>query len=260
MMVDCLQPLTWQDRRMSERHPDHEFPATQWTLIRRLHSEDTKTAARALEEICRQYQYPLYCFIRRRDVSHHDAEDILQEFFTMLLRRDALLQAEAPKGRLRGYLSTALRRFLSNWRQQEHRRAGVTALAPDETLERRYAQESLSDADTPERLYDLKFTLVLVQAAVDALQRRYHADGKGPLFDALAPTLVCGGTLREESDNAARAASLELSEGAMRTAMTRLRTEFREAIRREVREIVDDPAEVDEELAALMACGQPVRA
>ena len=245
---------------MSEQFPHNEFPATQWTLIRRLHSEDAMTATRALEEICRQYRYPLYCFIRRREVGHHDAEDVLQEFFAMLLRRDVLMQAEAPKGRLRGYLSTALRRFLSNWRQQEHRRAGVIAMAPDETLERRYAQESLTDSDTPERLYDRKFTLVLVQTAVDALQRRYHADGRGRLFDALAPTVVGGGTLREETDNAARAASLGLSEGAMRTAMVRLRKEFRAEIRREVREIVEDPAEVDDELAALMACGQPLKA
>ena len=66
------------------------FPATQWTLIHRLRSSDAKVARRALDDLCAQYYYPLYCYIRRRGFDQHDAEDALQDFFSKLLRLDRI--------------------------------------------------------------------------------------------------------------------------------------------------------------------------
>ena len=37
------------------------FPATHWTLIHRLRSGDAVVARRALDDLCTQYHYPLYC-------------------------------------------------------------------------------------------------------------------------------------------------------------------------------------------------------
>ena len=54
---------------------DGHFPETRWSLIARLKSADEATARRALDELCAQYHYPLYCYLRRRGCGHHDAED-----------------------------------------------------------------------------------------------------------------------------------------------------------------------------------------
>ena len=65
---------------------DGQFPQTSWTLVRKLHDPDEQLSEQALEEICKQYQYPLYCYIRRRGLAHHDAQDALQDFFRKLIR------------------------------------------------------------------------------------------------------------------------------------------------------------------------------
>ena len=38
------------------------FPNTSWTLIERIKSPDDRTAATALDELCVQNHYPLYCY------------------------------------------------------------------------------------------------------------------------------------------------------------------------------------------------------
>lgn len=69
---------------------ESRFPTTEWTLISRLKSEDGATSARALDDLCRQYHYPLYCLIRSRGLAHHDAEDALHDFLAKLLRLESL--------------------------------------------------------------------------------------------------------------------------------------------------------------------------
>lgn len=62
-----------------------------------------------------QYHYPLYCYIRRRGFTHHDEQDVLEDFFAKLLRLYAMQRMTHEGGRLRGFLSTSLLRFLINW-------------------------------------------------------------------------------------------------------------------------------------------------
>ena len=100
---------------MTQRKGDGSFPTTQWSLIARLKSPDEATARRALDDLCTQYHFPLYCAIRHRGLAHHDAEDALHDFLAKLLRLDSFAGADAEKGRLRAFLGTALTRFLHNW-------------------------------------------------------------------------------------------------------------------------------------------------
>src|SRR5262245_18339200 len=78
-----------RSRGESEMMPDSTpgFPATHWSLIARVKSPDEGEASKALEELCAQYHYPLYCYLRRRGCDHHDSQDVLQDFFALLLRR-----------------------------------------------------------------------------------------------------------------------------------------------------------------------------
>ena len=88
---------------------DSTFPNTHWTLIARAKSGDDDDARRALNELCGQYQFPLYCFIRRSGLDHQDAEDALQDFFAKVFRLEAFEGAAEARG---GLLVTSLRRFL----------------------------------------------------------------------------------------------------------------------------------------------------
>lgn len=235
--------------------PDHQhaaFPATRWTLVERLHSPDEATARRALDDLCTQYHYPLYCYIRRRGFSHHDAQDALHDFLAKLLRTDAFARADASRGRLRAYLATALQHFLRDWRRQQLRQPSMPGLhLPGPDTEARYQREHFTDFDTPETVFDRKWGHELLARILATLADTYTAKGKAELFDTLRPVVLTGGSLRDH-DPAALAAALGLKENTLRVALSRLLREFRDHLRLEVLQTVASQAEVDAEISHLM--------
>lgn len=234
---------------------DGRFPTTHWTLIARLKSADAETARRALEDLCTQYHFPLYCVIRRKGLAHHDAEDALHDFLAKLLRLDAFAAAEADKGRLRAFLHTALSRFLANWhrdRAAQAREVSIDALPHGEEDERRYREERFPDHETPERLFDRQWARELLTRVLRQLEAQYVERGKGAIFTALAPVLQRGGSLREE-DAPALAAALGLSAGMLRTRLHRFLKEYRDLLEAEVFQTVGTREEVDAEIAHLQA-------
>lgn len=238
---------------------DSQFPSTHWTLIERVKSTDEAVVSKALEEICAQYHYPLYCYLRRRGCDHHDAQDVLHDFLNRLLCQRALERVEEDRGRLRGYLATAISRHLWNWQQSASRRMEATAehrtAFDSKQIEERYHREDFASGDTPDRIFERKWAIEMLHHTIGKLAERYHQKGKSALFAALRPALENGGSLRGEN-SPALAASIGLSEPALRTAMSRLLQEFRECLCGEIRQTVAEPHEVPDELSYLMALFQ----
>lgn len=237
---------------MSEAPPpaNHRFPTTRWTLVGRLHHQDQAVVRRALDELCAQYHYPLYCHIRRRGFDHADAEDALHDFLAKLLRNDAFHAVAEEKGRLRSFLAVSLQRFLIDWRKRQARGVRLHALDPAE-LESRYLREVAPGTDDPEILFDRKWAHALIHRTLDTLAAAYLEKGKGPLFDALRPVLLAGGSLRGE-DCGRLAAAIGLKENTLRVALHRLLGEFRRALEHEVLQTVSSPAEVEAEIQHLV--------
>lgn len=238
---------------MSAASGDGSFPNTSWTLIQRIKSTDDAVARRALDDLCAQYHYPLYCYIRRRGLSHHDAQDVLHDFLAKLLRSGSLEDANSERGRLRALLSTSLSRFLINHhRDTRDDRANVSldaTLAVD--AEQRYEHERFTEADSPERVFERKWAHELMRHVLRRLRDDYSADGNADLFRALRPGLIAGGTLRHV-DVPAVAATLGMTEGALRVAFTRLLKDYRTVLTGEVRQTVATEPEVDAEITHMM--------
>lgn len=235
---------------------DGQFPPTRWTLIARLKSGDETEARAALEQLCAQYHYPLYCYIRRRGLEHHDAQDVLQDFFAKLLRLETFADADAARGRLRSYLATALQRFLINWQRDRPHRQRECSIEESRAAdwsgaEQRYRHEPVLDHETPERLFERKWILELLTRVLRLLGESYASRGKGDLFAVLRPVLIAGGTLRGE-DSEQLAASLGMKEGALRVALLRLLRDYRATLESEVAITVGGPGEVEEEIAYLL--------
>ena len=76
------------------------------------------TAQEALEKLCRIYWRPIYGFVRRQGVEPEEAKDLTQGFFALLLERRDLDTVRKEKGRLRSYLLTSLKHFLTNERSR----------------------------------------------------------------------------------------------------------------------------------------------
>lgn len=234
---------------------DGRFPTTHWTLIGRLKSADEATALRALDEICAQYHFPLYCVIRHRGLAHHDAEDALHDFLAKLLRAEAFAGADAKRGRLRAYLSTALGRFLSNWhrdRAARTRDVSLEELTQTGKDEARYHAAQFPDHETPGRLFDRQWACELLARVLSRLAADYKGRGKEAIFSTLAPVLQGGGSLRGE-EPARLAATLGLNEAALRKANHRFMQDYRSLLEEEVFQTVETREEVGAEIDHLLA-------
>jgi len=234
---------------------DGNFPTTSWTLIARLRSADEAEARRALDELVGQYHFPLYCAIRRRGLAHHDAEDALHDFLAKLLRLESFAEADAAKGRLRAFLSTALGRFLSNWRRDhaaQLREVSIDAPLHGEEDQRRYREERFPDHETPERLFDRQWARELMSRVLRRLEGEYAEREKGEIFAALMPVLERGGSLRDE-DAPALAARLGVNASMLRTRLHRFLQDYRNLLEAEVLQTVTSREEVEAEVAHLQA-------
>lgn len=232
-----------------------EMPTTQWSIISRLRGKDAVEANAALDVLCRAYHYPLYCQIRRRGLSHHDAEDALHEFFIKLLRLDTLGVADSEKGRLRTFLLVALRRFLANWQrdQQRHTRLEISteALKDIAKSEERFQIDEAVHHESPDLLYDRQWAQELMRLVLQRLSESYTAKGRGKLFQALQPVLLSGGSLSDH-DSGSLAAQLSMNPGALRTALHRMLEDFRTALRHEILQTVEDREMAKTEYEELM--------
>ena len=237
---------------------DGRFPTTEWTLISRLKSDDSGTSARALDDLCRQYHYPLYCLIRSRGLAHHDAEDALHDFLAKLLRLEAFADLAAEKGRLRTFLAKSLDRFLISRHHREKKRSDREVSVDDETrftfdpkLEQRYEKEITSTKLAPDVVFDQQWCAQLLRRVLIQLEADYEEEDKLPLCRALRPVLMTGGSLRDQNAPAI-AAQLGMNEPALRTALSRMLQRYRKILVHEVRETVEHPEDVDAEIAHLM--------
>src|SRR5256712_14150370 len=93
------------------------FATTHWSVLLTAQGE-SPAAQEALEKLCRTYWRPIYGFVRRQDVEPEEAKDLTQGFFALLLERRDLDAVRKERGRLRSYLLTSLKHFLTNERHR----------------------------------------------------------------------------------------------------------------------------------------------
>ena len=228
------------------------FVTTHWSVVMAAKDKSSPDSARALEALCRTYWYPLYAFVRRQGHSPHDAEDLTQEFFARLLTKDYIQAAAKEKGHFRTFLRVAIKRFLANeWdRANRLKRGGGLANLPLDTfaVETRYQNDAALGL-SPDRLYERRWAMTLLEQALASLRAEYKAASKATEFEQLKGVLMAerGAIVY---DQLARA--LETSEGAARVAVHRIRKRFRELFRATVAETVTDPESLEDEIRYLV--------
>ena len=213
----------------------------------------TPDARAALTTLCETYWYPLYAFLRGRGHGPADAEDLTQAFFTMLLEKQVLRHADPARGRFRSFLLTALQNFAANVhaRNTAAKRGGTVPALPleFETAEGRFMLEP-SSSENPERSFDRRWALTLLDHAMARLQDEAQLKKRQDHFEALKPYLTGD---EPQLSYAATAETLEMSEGAVKVAVHRLRRKFRDIVRDEISQTVATPDEIEDELRHLWA-------
>jgi RNA polymerase sigma-70 factor (ECF subfamily) len=227
------------------------FATTHWSVVLAAGRPGTPDAQEALATLCQTYWYPLYVFIRRQGHNAEDAQDLTQEFFARLLEKDYLRLADANRGKFRSFLLAACKHFLAKERDRAcalKRGGGRPPLPLDfQAGETRYCLEPAHDW-TADRIFERRWTLTLLDQVLSQLQDEYVQAGKGRVFDRLK------GYLTGEKGGppyAQVAAELDLTEGAVKVAVHRLRQRYRELLRAAIGHTVADSADIEDELHQL---------
>lgn len=216
------------------------------------HQDGTKSR-RALDELIRAYWFPLYAFVRRQGETPAAAEDMIQEFFAHLLKKDFLAQIDRSKGKFRSFLLAAVKHFLSKERskQRAQKRGGGLVIALDSLdAEARYAIEPV-DNMTPEHFFQRQWALAVLDQVLSRLRTEYIEGSKAKLYETIEPYL----TQEAHSGDYGKAShELGMTEGAVRVAVHRLRRRYRDLLREEISQTVDSSEEVEEEMTFLLNC------
>jgi RNA polymerase sigma-70 factor (ECF subfamily) len=204
-----------------------------------------------LEALCRAYWPPLYAYVRRDGHSPEEAQDLVQAFIAHLLRRNDLATVSPEKGRFRSFLLTALKHFIVSTARAQNalkRGGGQEALSLQMDNAETLCGAEMADQLTPDKAFDRRWAQTLLARALEQLHREHGSPQQQRLFRALEPSLTEGGRVRNE---AALAAELGVSTGALAAAASRLRQRYRALLEREVAETLANPTDLAEELRAL---------
>jgi RNA polymerase sigma-70 factor (ECF subfamily) len=191
--------------------------------------------------------------VRRKGYSAPDAQDLTQEFFARLVAGHYLGRADPQKGKFRSFLLATFEHFLAKeWRraQAEKRGAGWAPVSLDEMdAEHRYLLEPTHDL-TPAKIYVRRWATTLLEQAMTRLGDECRAQHKQGLFEQVKDVLPgnsAGPSYLEI------ALALNMSEGALKVTVHRLRQRYGELVRSEIAQTVASPEEIDQELSFLLA-------
>ncbi len=233
--------------------PRDVFVTTRWTMVLSAGRKSSPHSDRALGELCQTYWYPLYAYVRRQGKAKEDAEDLVQGFFARFLEKNHLEGLAAERGKFRAFLLASLKHFLANeWdkSQRQKRGGGAEHLSLDwQDADSRYHLDP-PDPASPDRAFDRGWALALLERVITRLLDECAADGKAQLFEQAKGFLMVGQAV---IPYAQAAAGLGMDEGAVRVAVHRLRKRYRELLRDEIAQTLDDPSQAEEELRALQA-------
>jgi RNA polymerase sigma factor (sigma-70 family) len=241
-----------------EQSPDR-FVTTRWSMVLScadLQSADGKARA-ALSQLCRTYWRPIFAFVCRRGYSIPDAQDLTQDFFLMVLEGNLLKRADPSRGRFRSLLLKALQDFLADeaTKKRAQKRGGdVQFVSWDDWMAEAPSRLSIPvqqlDHWSPERIYDVRWAATVVERGLRRLGEECEVRGRRRVFDVLSGTLASD---REDVSYANFSKTLGVPETSIKRLVHQLRRRYRELLREEVAETLENGAEVDEELRYLCA-------
>jgi DNA-directed RNA polymerase specialized sigma24 family protein len=248
---DEVTSLTAIGPAAAGHHGPAAFTTTHWSVV--LGAQGPSPAAEeALEKLCRTYWRPIYGFVRRQGIGSEEAKDLTQGFFALLLERRDFDAVRKEKGRLRSYLLTSLKHFLTNERNRAmaiKRGEGQHLIPLEDVHERELAGFEPSETLAPDQIYQRRWALSVLDEVLGQLGNEYRAAGNIQLFDRLQKSLA------DEPDRpspADTAREFRMTESAVRQASYRMRQRYRQLLREEIGHTVMAAGDVEDELRHLV--------
>lgn len=230
------------------------FAPTRWTLVLRARGESSAARA-ALSELCEAYYAPVMAFIRSGGHDEDSARELTQEFFARLLSGHGLDKIDPRRGRFRSFLLGAVKHFLADHYDRAHaaKRGGSVfvvsvdaGLHADTSAAIQIPDPTSAASDTA---FDREWAQTLVARAMTLLAEEAAEGDKAAQFDTLKPWLLGELDCLSQADAARQ---LNLSEGAVKVAIHRLRKRFRQLVKSEISHTLPEAGQVDEEMRYLV--------
>ncbi len=229
------------------------FATTHWSIVLAAGSPSSSHYQEALSTLCQTYWFPLYAYLRRHGYNTHQAEDYTQAFFAYLLEKRGLRVVDPQQGKFRSFLLATLKHFVGDERDRaraQKRGGGQTILSLDfENAENQYAIEPAHEL-SPEKLFEKSWALTVLDRAMAQLKAESVSTNRQKLFDRLKVYLTAK---RDSIPYRDVAAELDMTEGAVKVAVHRLRSRYRELLREEIAQTVATEGEIEEEIRNLFA-------
>ena len=159
------------------------FATTHWSVVLEAQGR-TPAAQAALDKLCRTYWRPVYGFVRRQGIGPEEAKDFTQGFFALLLERRDLRTVRKEKGRLRSYLLTSLKHFLTNERNRAmaiKRGKGQRLIPLEDLRERERVGFEPADPLTADQIYERRWALTVLDQVLARLERRVSCRWQYPV-------------------------------------------------------------------------------
>jgi RNA polymerase sigma factor (sigma-70 family) len=228
------------------------FRTTRWTVIRAARAKNEPDSAAALANLCEAYWYPLYFFVRRMGRDAEEARDLTQGYFLNLMERDYLETVREEAGKFRSFLLASMKHYLANVKRDAaalKRGGGHAIISLDiDAAENRYRHEPVDEA-TPEKAYERRWALEVIERSRASLQSEFESAGKGLQFKLLSGHLSGSGDGKSYREIAEE---LEMTEAAIKMSVSRLRRQFGRALRDQIADTVDSTEDIDAEVKHLL--------
>ncbi len=228
---------------------------TNWDLVRDAAS-DSPTSRVSLDALARRAWPAIYAFIRASGRTPDEASELTQAFFCdVLLARSLLSKADQGRGRFRTLLLSSVRNYLND----VHRRKTATKRMPQGSVRELAplidvgAEPSDRTGVSPERAFTMRFVAGMIRSASERLQRSLAAEGDEASWEVfrlrvLAPAL--DGTIVGYEEIAPR---FGLAKGACAAKLLVAKRRFAALLMEELRDTVEDPQDVANEIRDLLA-------
>jgi RNA polymerase sigma-70 factor (ECF subfamily) len=221
----------------------HEFPETRWSQLLALGDPNHPRRPEVLQALIEQYWGPAYHYVRAlRRVSATDAEDLTQQFFTMLLARRDLEKLSPERGSFRGFLKTALRNFLASAGRADRARPPLFPFAEAEVAWQEHAELP------PDEAFDRAWAKAVLLQAVARLREELTDGGRARAF-----AIFQAYCLDDEAVTYAELAKrFETNEDEIRNRLREVRLRVREILRRLCRSYLGPDGSIEEELGFIL--------
>jgi RNA polymerase sigma factor (sigma-70 family) len=212
--------------------PSPAFPETSSTRIRMAQSGDPVARAHALGDLVEGYWSPVYHLIRHGwGRSREEAKDLTQDFFVRTFLDRSAIDSYLLRGQFRSYIKSAVRNFMSDVRDTDRavKRGSAARFWAIDSADRNL-EELVPDPRglTPEEVFDSAWRRLVIDRAIELLQRRLELRGKGRTFEVFRRYDLA--QERERPSYHELGASVGLGPDAVKVNLLRARREFRAAL------------------------------